>query len=128
MNIFEFLNLKNDVNQKMFDFEGRPNAFIWNHDEQRYVPSNSIMFDKTKWKPTDTNEDKSMWHDFFGNTPATAMQGAGSMLAGIGGVWDAYNRNKWQKKAYNLEKAAIDRQLDRERRMDNTLHSVWGNK
>lgn len=122
MNIFEFLNLKNDVNQKMFECEEfNPNKFMWNQDAQNSTPNS-----KSKWNLGDKDDDKSTIYQFFGNTPATAMQGAGSMLAGIGGVWDAYNRNKWQKKAYQLEKAAIDRQLDRERRMDNTLHSVWG--
>ncbi len=73
-------------------------------------------------------EKKGAFYDFFGDTPATAMQGLGSMIGAVGGVWDAYNKNKWQKKAYALEKAAIDRQLERERIGENTLHSVWGKK
>ena len=73
-------------------------------------------------------EKKGAFYDFFGDTPATAMQGLGSMIGAVGGVWDAYNKNKSQKKAYQLEKAAIDRQLERERIGENTLHSVWGKK
>lgn len=89
---------------------------------QRQTPTMPYLLNKD----SNPQNNKGMWYDFFGNTPASAMQGAGSLLSGIGGVWDAYNRNKWQKKAYNLEKAAIDRQLDRERNMESTLHSVWG--
>lgn len=69
---------------------------------------------------------KGAWYDFFGNTPASSLQAAGSMIGGIGAVYDAYNRNKYMKKAYKLEQEAIDRRLDRQREMAKTLHSVWG--
>lgn len=128
MNFFEYQNLYNDVNKKVFDFERNPSTFLWGTNT--HYPHESVMFDKSKWGNGNggNNGDKSIVYQFFGDTPATAMQGLGSMIGAVGGVWDAYNKNKWQKKAYALEKAAIDRQLERERIGENTLHSVWGKK
>ena len=129
MDFLEYQNIYNDINKKVFDFKRNPSTFIWDTDTQNNT-SNSILFDKSKWKlfGDDKDDEGRIVYNFFGNTPASAMQGLGSMIGAVGGVWDAYNKNKWQKKAYALEKAAIDRQLERERIGENTLHSVWGKK
>ncbi|MGP1579975.1 MAG: hypothetical protein ACTTH5_02995 [Wolinella sp.] len=65
---------------------------------------------------------------FMGSLGAASsvMAGVGALLGGIGSVYDAHLKKKYQEKVFNMEKERVNRQLKRESEASKTLEGVWG--
>lgn len=63
--------------------------------------------------------------DMFGGGVAGALGNIGSVLSGVGSVYDAYQKQKYQKKVFNMEKERVDRQLAAQKEASGVLSGIW---
>lgn len=77
--------------------------------------------------PINSSSSDGIFGDAFsGDKIGSTMQGIGAVASAAAGVYDTYNKKKYQDKVFGMEEARVSRETDRQDRQQASYDRVFG--